>query len=130
MNTKIPTDKLKKTKYESTTQLKMKRKQTKQEFEEACIFKPRENTKKKRQLQNSTKSSVWGEGKRRTNKNRNKSQTTKIDNEWDYNIVTKGHLIADPEETKPSIADRYEALYQAQPGTPEYEGWSELITKK
>ena len=43
-------------------------------------------------------------------------------NEFEYNTITEeGKELTDPEETKEHIAKYFENLYQARPGTPEYE---------
>ena len=50
-------------------------------------------------------------------------------NELEYNTITEeAETLTDPEKTKEYIADYFEELYQARPGTPEYEVWTKHIT--
>ena len=50
-------------------------------------------------------------------------------NELEYNTITEeDETLTDPEKTKEYIADYFEELYQARPGTPEYEAWTKHIT--
>jgi len=58
---------------------------------------------------------------------RKKSRTN---NDLEYDTITEeGETILDPEKTKEHIANYFEDLYQARPGTPEYEKWTNEITK-
>ena len=60
-------------------------------------------------------------------KTRKKSE---CNNELEYNIITEtGKTLTEAEITKEYIADQYEALYQARPGTSEYEQWTKHITE-
>ena len=53
---------------------------------------------------------------------------TRTDNELSYATITEeGTTITDPEKTKEHIAEYFEDLYQARPGTPEYENWTKYI---
>ena len=49
--------------------------------------------------------------------------------ELDYNIITEDdRVLTCPEETKNHVAEYFKDLYQARPGTPEYDHWTQLIT--
>ena len=53
---------------------------------------------------------------------------TGTDNELSYATITEeGTTITDPEKAKEHIAEYFEDLYQARPGTPEYENWTKYI---
>ena len=55
---------------------------------------------------------------------------TRTDNNLAYETITEeGTIITDPQKTKEHIADYFEDLYQARPGTPEYETWTNHIEK-
>ena len=55
---------------------------------------------------------------------------TRTDNNLAYETITEeGTTITDPQKTKEHIADYFEDLYQARPGTPEYETWTNHIEK-
>ena len=43
--------------------------------------------------------------------------------------MEEGTTLTDPQKTKEHIADYFEDLYQARPGTPEYETWTNHIEK-
>ena len=47
----------------------------------------------------------------------------------EYNITEDGREITDPQETKEHIANYFEDLYQARPGTSEYEESTRHITE-
>ena len=58
----------------------------------------------------------------------NTRKRTRTDNELSYATITEeGTTITDPEKTKEHIAEYFEDLYQARPGTPEYENWTKYI---
>ncbi len=146
---KIRTDKPKKPKSENITKAKNEMKQKKKDFEEACkngteeekirtkeIYKisrgthrktieEHEKTQAELRLQDILKEAkidpnvIWKTRKR-----------TKCNNELEYDIITEaGETLIEAEITKEYIADQYEALYQARPGTKEYEQWTEHITE-
>ena len=49
--------------------------------------------------------------------------------ELDYNIITEDdRVLTCPEETKNHVVEYFKDLYQARPGTPEYEHWTQHIT--
>ena len=53
----------------------------------------------------------------------------RTNNEIEYNMITEdGREITDPQKTKEHIANYFEDLYQARPGTPEYEESTKHIT--
>ena len=55
---------------------------------------------------------------------------TRTDNNLAYKTITEeGTTLTDPQKTKEHIADYFEDLYQARPGTPEYETWTNHIEK-
>ncbi len=55
---------------------------------------------------------------------------TQTNNELEYETIdADGKKIMDPEQTKDHIASYFENLYQARPGTPEYQTWTEEIEK-
>ena len=58
----------------------------------------------------------------------NTRKRTRMDNELSYATITEeGTTITDPEKTKEHIVEYFEDLYQARPGTPEYENWTKYI---
>ena len=57
-------------------------------------------------------------------------RAARSNNELEYNTITEeGKELTDPEETKEHIAKYFENLYQARPGTTEYQASTEMITK-
>ena len=61
----------------------------------------------------------------------NTRKRTQTDNELSYATITEeGTTITDPEKTKEHIVEYFEDLYQARPGTPEYENWTKYIETK
>ena len=55
---------------------------------------------------------------------------TRTDNNLAYETITEeGTSLTDPQKTKEHIADYFEDLYQARPGTPVYETWTNHIEK-
>ena len=55
----------------------------------------------------------------------------KNDSDANYDIKDEdGNVIENEEEAKEHIADYYEELYQARPGTQEYEQWTKIIQDK
>ena len=56
---------------------------------------------------------------------------TRTDNSLAYETITEeGTALTDPQKTKEHIADYFENLYQARPGTPEYETWTNHIERQ
>ncbi len=146
--TKVRIDKPKKTRTDEIKKLRKIRKEAKQEFQLACKDGTDKTDKKDKYInaQKALREEIEREENKQTEMKINRlieqaktdpntiSQTrkkNKVDNELDYNTITEeGETLTDPEETKNYIADRYEELYQARPGTPEYEEWTNTITKK
>ena len=57
-------------------------------------------------------------------------RAARSNNELEYNTITEeGKELTDPEEIKEHIAKYFENLYQARPGTTEYQASTEMITK-
>ena len=53
---------------------------------------------------------------------------TKANNDLPYDTVTEdGEVLTEAESTKEYIADYFEQLYQARPGTNEYKEWTQKI---
>ena len=60
----------------------------------------------------------------------NQEKKPRTDNNLASQTITEeGTIITDPQKTKEHIADYFENLYQAWPGTPEYETWTNHIEK-
>ena len=144
---KIRIDKPPKHKSEEITEARKNRKECKTNFEEACKThdgEEKERTKneyvrsqanlrnrlekyeiemiEKRILELTAKAkidpnTIWQARKKAKN-----------DNELEYNTINEeGETITDPEKSKDHIANYFEDLYQARPGTPEYEEWTKHI---
>ena len=146
---KIRTDKTRKPQSEEIKATKKERKEAKKLFEQAC----KSGTK----AQKASMLEKYIETQKRTREMIDKYETeqtekrilelinkTKIDpnsiwqarraarsnNELEYNTITEeGKELTDPEETKEHIAKYFENLYQARPGTTEYQASTEMITK-
>ncbi len=142
------TDKPKKEKSERITKAKMERKERKREFEEACKSGTYEQKGKAKKAYEESQINLRREmEKHETEKTEERIakivRATKInpnaiwdarkrartDNELEYDTITEeGKTLTDPNETLSYIADQYEALYQARPGLPTYQKWTEHIT--
>ena len=124
------TRKEKKATYQKTIKenLTEKKKEALTEYIEAqknlrTAIEEHENKKAEEKIQQITKmakinpNTIWNTRKR-----------TRTDNELSYATITEeGTTITDPEKTKEHIAEYFEDLYQARPGTPEYENWTKYI---
>ncbi len=149
--TKIRTDKPNKRTTKTTKAIGKMKKQKKKEFHEECkkTEEPNNKLQKKNEyikLQKELRQAIEEEEKIRTEENMKKlahnatinkntiwqiRKRTKMNNQLDYNTITEeGTTLEDPTETKEYIRKWYEELYQARPGTPEYQEWTEKIENK
>ena len=145
---KIRTDKIPKPKLSAITQARKEKKTAKRRFEEACRNKSEEEKiiekEKYQQTQRTLRSEIEKhereniEKRLKTLQNRAKKDPNIIwqarkkkrrKTELDYNIITEDdRVLTCPEETKNHVAEYFKDLYQARPGTPEYDHWTQLIT--
>ena len=55
---------------------------------------------------------------------------SKYNNELEYDTIREEEkTLTEPEEPKKYIADQYEELFQARPGTQAYQEWTDTITR-
>ncbi len=150
---KIRTDKTQKTKTPEITKYKEIKKARKTEYAMELATKEQSNPAqiKHKQIEymkaiKDHRDAIETEEKKRTEERMNKisqeakknrniiwqiRKKTKSNNELEYNTITEdGQTITDPEETKKHIQEWYEELYQARPGTPEYQDWTNRIKQK
>ena len=145
---KIRTDKIPKPKSSAITQARKEKKTAKRRFEEACRTKSEEEKiiekEKYQQTQRTLRSEIEKHEREKVEKrlkilqNRAKKNPNIIwqarkkvrrKTELDYNIITEDdRVLTCPEETKNHVAEYFKDLYQARPGTPEYDHWTQLIT--
>ena len=145
---KIRIDKPPKPKSPAITEARKEKKEAKRKFEEACKSKnPAEKIAKKEQYQKTQRKlreeiekyekeateKRLADLQRRARKDPNTiwqaRKKVKRKNDLDYNIITEDdRVITDPEETKTHIEVYFRDLYQARPGTPEYETWTTHIS--
>ena len=147
---KIRTDKTRTPKNEEITENKKKRKVSRKIFEKAC----REgNSKEKKEAleeyiaaQQTTRTAIEEYEAKEAEKRINYLiEKTKIEpntiwqarkraknsNELEYDTITEdGTQLTNPDQTKAYIADYFENLYQARPGTKEYEDTTKHIKEK
>ncbi len=149
--TKIRTDKVKKIRNDEIDQLRTKMKEEKVKFGEACkeqntpenkLQALNEYCRAQRDLRTAIEKQEEITTEARINRLIEKAKTdpnviwqtrkrNRTNNELEYDTVTEeGITLTDPEETRNYIADRYEELYQARPGTPAYEEWTNKINEK
>ena len=145
---KIRTDKIPKPKSFAITQARKEKKTAKRRFEEACRNKSEEEKiiekEKYQQTQRTLRSEIEKhereniEKRLKTLQNRAKKDPNIIwqarkkmrrKTELDYNIITEDdRVLTCSESTKNHVAEYFKDLYQARPGTPEYDHWTQLIT--
>ena len=145
---KIRIDKPPKPKSPAITKARKEKKEAKWKFEETCKSKnPAEKIAKKEQYQKTQRKlreeiekyekeateKRLADLQRRARKYPNTiwqaRKKVKRKNNLDYNIITEDdRVITDPEETKTHIEVYFRDLYQARPGTPEYETWTTHIS--
>ena len=145
---KIRVDKPPKPKSPAITEARKEKKEAKRKFEEACKSKdPAEKIAKKEQYQKTQRKlreeiekyekeateKRLANLQRRARKDPNTiwqaRKKVKRKNDLDYNTITEDdRVITNPEETKTHIEVYFRDLYQARPGTPEYETWTTHIS--
>ncbi len=143
----IRTDKPKKTKNEEIVQKRKMMKEKKKLFEEACkkgkpedkIRQGQEYTISQNELREAIQRQELINLEKKLEKIQEEAKTNpniiwqlkkkhSTDNSLDYETITEeGELLQEPEKTKNYVKMFYEELYQAQPGTPEYENWTNHI---
>ena len=147
---KIRTDKPHKPKNDETKQAKIIRKTARKDFRDACIRAKKEEIQKtktryletqdnyRRALEELEKKTIEKRLEEIAKKAKIQPNTiweirkkAKPKNELEYNTITEDdRTITDPQETKDHIANYFEELYQARPGTPAYDQWTKKITKE
>ena len=144
---KIRTDKEKKILSEKAKQTKKTKKEAKETFQEACKKgDPTEKAKAKenyiraqmeyrKEIEETEREQIERRIKKLTEKAKIDPNTiwktrkrTNRPNEIEYNTITEeGETITDPRKAKEYIANYFENLYQARPGTEDYQEWTEHI---
>ena len=147
---KIRTDEPHKPKNDEIKQAKIKRKTAHKDFREACIRANKEEIQKtktryletqdnyRRALEEQEMKTIGKrlqdiakKAKLQPNAIWEIRKKAKPKYELEYNTITEdGRIITDPQETKDHIANYFEELYQARPGTPAYDQWTTEITKE
>ena len=144
---KIRTDKPPKDKSEARKKLKEERKRTKLFFENTCKngtpeekkvaatnymraqreLKEKIEEEEKHKLEAKLKE-IYIEARKNPNIIWDLKKKAKPNNELEYETIDEdGNKIMDPDKTKEHIAGYFENLYQARPGTPEYQSWTDEI---
>ncbi len=148
--TKIRTDKPRKSNNDEIKNKRQRMKSTRQRFEEACktgspqtkqktkeeYIRARKELREETELDDQkrleeTIKKVVEEAKKNPNVIWDLRRKTSANNTLEYDIMDEeGKYIKDPGKAKEHIAGYFQDLYQARPGTTEYEEWTEHITKR
>ena len=146
---KIRTDKIPKPKTPTIEKARKEKKEAKRQFENACKMGNSGEKIKTKEIYQETQSKLRKEleqhelqliekrikelndrAKRDPNTIWQARKKAKMKSDLEYNTITEeGEVITDPQKAKQHIANYFKELYQARPGTPEYETWTNHITE-